>query len=407
MSAPSAPPSRRIFFGLCAVAFLAMLSYAIAGSAAQSLFLEAYTSALLPWVWLAVAVASALCVAWVNRAAARLDVVRLFIAASGVSAVTLVALLAGHRLGLPGAPFALYVWKDIYIVVLVELFWTFANVAFGVHSASRSYGLFCAAGSVGAVVGSMALAPLVRCMGTFNTLWLVLPTLGATAWGCAALGRGLRLPAPPPRHEAGLRQGLGILRDSRYLVWMLVLVGVVQICLTVLDFQFNAVLETAYPDLDQRTGVLGHITAVINFVSFVLQMGTGAILRTLGLHGTLLGIPLVLAACVGAFVALPGFGTMALAKVASKSLDYSIFRAAKEILYIPLSYAEKTQGKAFVDMLTYRLAKGAVPLLLAVTGVGSAMLLGGINLALCAAWLGLTVGILRRYRDPVAPAATP
>ena len=41
-----------------------------------------------------------------------------------------------------------------------------------------------------------------------------------------------------------------------------------------------------------------------------------------------------------------------------------MFRAAKEILYIPLSRAEKTQGKAFVDMMSYRMAKGATSLML-------------------------------------------
>ncbi len=33
-----------------------------------------------------------------------------------------------------------------------------------------------------------------------------------------------------------------------------------------------------------------------------------------------------------------------------KALDYSLFRAGKEMLYLPLSYGEKTRGKALVDI---------------------------------------------------------
>lgn len=49
------------------------------------------------------------------------------------------------------------------------------------------------------------------------------------------------------------------------------------------------------------------------------------------------------------------------AKSASKIFDYTIFKSSKEILYIPLSYEERTVGKAIVDMFSYRLAKGEPP----------------------------------------------
>ena len=51
--------------------------------------------------------------------------------------------------------------------------------------------------------------------------------------------------------------------------------------------------------------------------------------------------------------------------MASKAFDYSLFRSAKEMLYIPLSYEEKTRGKALIDMLAYRVAKGGASLLVA------------------------------------------
>jgi len=126
-------------------------------------------------------------------------------------------------------------------------------------------------------------------------------------------------------------------------------------------------------------------------------MGTGLILKLIGVRWALLAVPATLGAGLAAYALAPGFGTIAFAKVASKALDYSIFRAAKEILYIPLSYEEKTQGKALADVLAYRVAKGATSFLL--MGL-AALALGDWALApafgFLAIWVVLTVALTRR-----------
>ena len=49
-------------------------------------------------------------------------------------------------------------------------------------------------------------------------------------------------------------------------------------------------------------------------------------------------------------IVVPKFLFMILVKISSKTLDYSLLRGTKEILYIPLSRAEKTQGKGIIDI---------------------------------------------------------
>jgi len=84
--------------------------------------------------------------------------------------------------------------------------------------------------------------------------------------------------------------------------------------------------------------------------------------------------------------------------VASKAFDYSLFRAAKEILYIPLSHAEKTQGKAFVDMMSYRMAKGATSLmLLGLVALGRPEAAMGVTIACILVWIWLTVQLNRGH----------
>ena len=47
-----------------------------------------------------------------------------------------------------------------------------------------------------------------------------------------------------------------------------------------------------------------------------------------------------------------------------KGLDYSLFSAAKEILYFPLNAQQKYGVKYIVDMIVYRFGKGLISLLL-------------------------------------------
>ena len=80
----------------------------------------------------------------------------------------------------------------------------------------------------------------------------------------------------------------------------------------------------------------------------------------------------------------------------NKGLDYSLFRTSKELLYRPMSYQEKTQGKAAVDVFGYRVAKGgASGLLVALSGLVALVAVAtaiGIGL-----WLVLALILAARF----------
>jgi len=94
---------------------------------------------------------------------------------------------------------------------------------------------------------------------------------------------------------------------------------------------------------------------------------------------------------------------MAVLKIGSKTFDYTLFRAAKEILYIPLSYEEKTAGKSVVDMFTYRLAKGSASLLLmGLIALELQDYIPLVSIAFLACWLILVVIVAKRFRELVS-----
>ncbi|MCK5690998.1 hypothetical protein KAI87_17075, partial [Myxococcota bacterium] len=298
-----------------------------------------------------------------------------------------------------------YVWKDVYIIILVEIFWSFANSIFPVKAARWSYGLFLFVGSIGGFIGNMGSGYLAKIIGTENNLWLVVPLLLMGWVGTYFLAR---IAKPEQKEEdqkvpATFKDSLDLLLKSRYLLMILALIATVQLVITLVDYQYNIMLEAAYSDTDARTAVIGQIYAAIDVASISLQLLSGPLLRFVGIPLTLLAVPILLGSVLGALVLIPQFMVMAATKVMSKSLDYSIFRAAKEILYIPLTYTEKTQGKAFIDMLTYRVAKGAVSLLLmalvAINAGPSAVIV--LTLGLIVVWIVITVSLARAYRVKV------
>jgi len=394
----SSLPVQRIVL-LCALAFVVLCSYEVARPACESLFLEAYGSAALPQVWIVVAIVAALVVTVYNRFSASVPLVRLFAIAAGISATLLIVLLQLFQADVPEAAFALYVWKDVYVVVLVEIFWSFANASFAIGTAKWVYGLFCVMGSLGSMVGGKGVGYLAKEWGTVQSLWLVIPLLALSWLLCVFLKR---LDAPTqseqqPQHSS-LQEGFSVLLKSRYLVLILALIVVIQVVITLVDYQFNVMVEQYTQNTDERTALIGNVYAAISMGSMTLQLATGPILRFVGIPLTLFCIPLVLGGAVGLMAAAPRFLATAAAKVVGKCLDYSLFRAAKEILYIPLNYAEKTQGKAVIDILAYRVAKGvASGLVLLLVWVDLRSWISWIAVLLVVVWIQLTVMIVRRY----------
>jgi AAA family ATP:ADP antiporter len=88
-----------------------------------------------------------------------------------------------------------------------------------------------------------------------------------------------------------------------------------------------------------------------------------------------------------------------LALMVFKVLDYSVFRAAKELLYVPLSFDVRYRAKEIIDVLGYRASKGVTSLgikLLQYAGVTfSASVYALLGIAGAGIWLGLVWPISR------------
>ncbi len=96
--------------------------------------------------------------------------------------------------------------------------------------------------------------------------------------------------------------------------------------------------------------------------ALALQLLTASLVSALGVLPILLVIPTLVGAAMTAAWLVPRVLVSSVAFVSAKVFDYSLFRACKEMLYLPLDAHAKTVDKSYIDMGTYRAAKaGAHP----------------------------------------------
>ena len=426
--------NKGVFMPVFGCFFLVLFSYSFLRPLSQALYLTAMGSENLPHVWIISAAAMALVVWGYNKFIGFVRPLTLF-AFSNVITIAFF-LLFYFYFAVENKVFATtaYIVKDIYVVILIEQLWTFCDATFSVKRAKTLYGFLAGGCSIGGIIASVMTAKMAPVMGSKNLIFI----------GCGALVVGVFLFAhawhksqestpskaqdshPVTGEEAGRvseevvavqdnleerksRGGLGIVLKSKYLVLICLMLMLSQFVTALIDLQFNQVLETEVTKLDLRTAYFGKFFAVTNVVSLILQFVISApMLHFLGLFLTLLLVPALTGLGSFGFFFASSMVVVFAIKTTNKSLTYSIFRSAKEILYIPLSYMEKYKGKSFIDMFIYRFSKAAIALViigLQAVMVVTALKINYIVMGLILLWVLIVPVLMREYRKREAGAS--
>jgi HEAT repeat protein len=170
---------------------------------------------------------------------------------------------------------------------------------------------------------------------------------------------------------------------------------------TVVDFLFKSSVIEAVPPA--RLGAFfATLGIVLNGAALLVQViGTGFIMRTLGVHRALWVLPVLLSG--GAVFALCGGGlAAALAlKGADGALRHSVTRTSTELLYVPIPEARRARVKPLIDLIGQRGGQAAASLaILALVAMGAGSRTFAIAiLVLCAAWVAIAATLRRPYLD--------
>ncbi len=363
--------------------FLIITAYYQLKPASRSLFLEVMGAKQLPYVWILTAVAIIIFISFYNQVVKHYS--RIHVVMGTCLSISAALILFRFLLNSPGtySVIGFYVFVDIVGVVLVEQFWSLANAIYTTREGKSWYGFVGTGGLVGGVVGGIISALLISrtsletpdllLTAAFTILIVFLLT-----WAMGRLGIYCEsVPVTFVKKENGSK--LKALLNNRYLLIIGGILLLAQIVSPLIEYQFLNILEKTFPQTEIRTAYLSAFFSVMNIVSIGINLGiTPLVHRTFGTIAGLIAQPLMIMGCSLLFIAIPSNLMISITKISDRGLSYSINRASKELLYVPIDPVLIYQAKAWLDMLGYRLFK----------------VLGSFVILLVTQWLPVSIGII-------------
>jgi len=315
--------------------------------------------------------------------------------------------LAWAMLGSAGRWFAFFllVFKESYVVIISEQYWSFINSVLRDEEGKVFNGPVAGLGALGSLIGGWLLSRYVMGLGTdkfvlFAAL-IILPAAVLSWLSYNAAGE-----PKPTAEEAGGKKGhlhLSILKENRTVLFIAFIIFAAQVVATALDFRFTQLVQDYMPLKDQRTAYLGNFWMYVNVFSFSMQfLLTPLLLRYIPRRGILTAIPAVHIVTCALLLLYPTLGLASAAFLLFKGMDYSIFRASKETLYIPFSYDTRYRAKQVADAFTYRFAKGVTAVWVSgmkTVGTIAPAFYPALGIVFSGAWLAMSFPLTAR-REP-------
>lgn len=376
--------------------------------ASRSLVLEALGSASLPYIWIASAVSLFLLISLYHRILDRYSRLQVVLGSCVVFILSLV--LIRVLLIFPGklVPIVFYVFVDILGVVLVEQFWSLTNSIYSTEEGKRWYGMVGTGGLVGGMAGGGAAALVINYTPLQTPdLLLVAALIIGIIYALTRMMARFRLYVVEPRPDitmAESKSGWRALGHNRYLLLIAAALLLAQLVSPLVEYQFLRIVESEYPEREARTAILSLFFSLMNAVSiFVNVLVTPLVLRYFGVLAGLLVQPLALATTSYGFVLQPTLWPAATMKISDRGLSYSINRASKELLYIPVDPMIMYRAKAWIDMFGYRIFKVFGSMLIIVLTQWTAIATGYADLSWmiisgCVVWILVLINLHREYQ---------
>jgi AAA family ATP:ADP antiporter len=375
--------------------------------ASRSLFIESLGTERLPYVWIATALTMGVFITYYHRLVERHSRIRVVLGTCLTISILLVIfrLLMNHSIPLIDASF--YVFVDILGVVLVEQFWSLTNSIYTTHEGRSWYGFVGTGGLVGGVAGGWVSAMLIKhtALQTPDLLLTAAGTIGiifGLAWLMGRVGIYCEVDhvVRPQQMASG---GWQILRHSRYLLLIAAILLMAQLVSPLVEYQFLNTVEAAYLEREARTAFLSLFFSVLGVISIAVNLGiTPLIHHILGPIAGLLVQPLMICIFSWGFFFQPTLYFSAATKISDRALSYSINRASKELLYVPVDSVLIYQAKAWIDMFGYRLFKvsGSILILLFTQWLPftiSVPQLSWFSVSICVIWMILVYLVRQDY----------
>jgi len=303
-------------------------------------------------------------------------------------------------------------------VVIMLLFWTFANNITRMKEAKRYYTLFTAAGDIAPISAGVLIAFFTTGSSFITTVqqtmvlavFVGLLIMGVFWWMNKYVLTDPRFYSSEEQNnikkekpKLSIIESIKFICSSKYLGLVALMVIGYGLSLNLVEVTWKANLKLQYPNPIEFQRYMGKFSFCIGFFPLIMALFfSGNILRKFGWRlaasltpiivgstGLLFLLAFLFRDYLTPFTALVGITPLflitvlgAIQNVASKTMKYSMFDPTKEMAFIPLDSESKVKGKAAIDVVGSRLGKSGSAWmqsgLIDIFGAGSVLSITGI-----------------------------
>lgn len=377
--------------------FLVLFNYPLIRASSTIFFFEAYGAKSSPIALFASVFVLAIAIMVCNRIQTGSVVQRVLLYASIFTSGVFVAGTLGYLSGFQSWAYVSFIWKEIYIVVQVHLLLAYANNYFTKEQFKLLLGPVGAAGSLGGILGGLLTTYLSKGPGPVWVMWtgVVFISLPAFVFLFTRAVVGKREEAKPSPLRSINSPGI-----RKYVIYVATIVLLTQFVINIADFMFHIEFEKSIASANERTGYLGQLYSLTNFLTLIFQVALlPVILPRVSERNFHLFIPISYFLSITLMLMGSGIGLLPIAAlfVYLKAADYSLFSSGKEVLYQPLRPEQKYGAKYLTDMLVYRAGKAVVALVLIY--LQSSTILNMLMFIFLAIWIFLIIKLFRLHRQ--------
>ena len=348
-----------------------MIAQQVAGKATRdALFLSSFRVEDLPAMIVVSAVVSLFAVLWLSRMMVRHTPAKVVPIAFAASGAGLLAEWGVSFVSPRVTAVALYLHTALFGAVVISAFWSLINETFAPHSNRRAVSWIAGGGTAGGVLGGLVAWRAADVLPLLSMLPILAATNVICLWGTRLLrtasvkveGDGARLASTPdepdepdepgePDEPASIRSLFNLLWSAAYLRNLALVVALGAVTSGLLDYVFSAVAVEHYAKGPELLAFFAKFWLVVGVLSFSLQTLLGRIaLEKLGLAVSVAVLPAIVVFGGALGIAVPGLLSMVLLRGGEATQRNSLFRAAYELLYTPLSAQKKRASKTLIDV---------------------------------------------------------
>lgn len=387
--------------------FLVMTAYNNIKPSATGKFIADVGADNLPWVMLIAGVGMGFIMQYYSRLVGKVPRLWVLPGTQMVVVGTLVAFWFLFQTGATWVSVAFFFWGRLLVgIFLISQFWTLANDIYDPRQAKRIFGFIGGGASLGGMTGAGLTSLLAETVGAVNLILFSAALLVVCFFLVIQIQRRSQPredgSAQPTKETVGGGEALTMLRQSKHLRLISLVIGFAALGAVTIEQQLNMAAEQFVTSEDGIVGFLARITFYLSAISFIIQVYfTSRIHRILGIGFALMVLPMSLGATALLILFNPVLWSTMVARITDTSLRYSLDKTTREVLFQPLPKELKLKAKSFVDVTADRFIGkgiGSVLLLIALKVFGATWIqLSFLSLTYCVLWLFLARKARKEY----------